>query len=341
MTFLVKDILIFYFILEIRFLPIFYIIVGWGNIVDRLISGYYLIFYTILGSLPLFNNIIFLNKMGLKTFYLLRIYNFSSFSERFFFFFLLIFLVKFPIYGMHLWLLKAHVEAPVIGSILLAGIILKLGGYGIIRFYVIYENINNLLKNFFFFFSLWGGLLISFICLSLNDIKLIVASSSIVHISYCIRSLIIVNELSLKGSLVLIVGHGLCSSGLFFISNKFYIIFGSRRLSIRKGLLNVRPILIIFWFIICRSNIGCPPRFNLLAELSLINFILSWSYITLIFIRSIFFFSTCYSLYIYYIYSYNYYTINIKGNYIADTICYFISSCHWVPLNLIFIRFFF
>jgi len=340
-TFLVKDILMFYFILEISFLPIFYIIIGWGNIADRLVSGYYLIFYTILGSLPLFNNIIFLNKIGLKTFYLLSIYDFRLFKERFFFFFLLIFMVKFPIYGIHLWLLKAHVEAPVIGSILLAGIILKLGGYGIIRFYIIYENINSLLKNFFFFFSLWGGLLISFICLSLNDIKLIVASSSIVHMSYCIRRLIIVNELRLKGSIILMVGHGLCSSGLFYIRNKFYTIFGSRRLRIRKGLLNVRPILTMFWFIMCRSNIGCPPRFNLLAELSLISFILSWSYISLIFIRSIFFFSSCYSLYIYYIYSYNYYIINIKGDYRTDIIGYFISSCHWVPLNLIFIRFFF
>jgi len=86
-TFFVKDILLFYFILEISFLPIFYIIVGWGNIADRLVSGYYLMFYTILGSLPLFNNIIYLNKIGLKTFYLLRIYDFRSFKERFFFFF--------------------------------------------------------------------------------------------------------------------------------------------------------------------------------------------------------------------------------------------------------------
>jgi len=339
-TFFVKDILLFYFILEISFLPIFYIIVGWGNIADRLVSGYYLIFYTILGSLPLFNNIIYLNKIGLKTFYLLRIYDFRSFKERFFFFF-----TNFFSKISYLWntfmIIKSTCRSTCNRFNIIGRYYIKIRWIWYNSFLYYLWKYKQFIKKFFFFFSLWGGLLISFICLSLNDIKLIVASSSIVHISYCIRSLIIVNELRLKGSVILIVGHGLCSSGLFFIRNKFYVIFGSRRLSIRKGLLNVRPILIIFWFMLCRSNIGCPPRFNLLAELSLINFILSWRYVTLIFIRSIFFFSSCYSLYIYYIYSYNYYTINIKGDCRADIIRYFISSCHWIPLNLIFIRFFF
>ena len=329
-TFSFKNRLIFYFRFEIRLIPIFFIILRWGSQSERIISGLFLIFYTLFGSFPFFYILVVLNSKYLISLNYIELISISNFYG---FFIFLPFLVKFPIYSLHVWLLKAHVEAPVIGSILLAGILLKLGGYGLIRTSLIWDlNIN--MKEFLIRFRIWGGVLIALSCLCIVDIKLIVAISSIVHIRFCVAGSILLRKWRVKGLLIIIVGHGLCSSGIFYICNLFYEISFRRSLIILKGLLTLRPRLILWWFLLCRSNISCPPRLNLVRELIISISIINWRYFNAFTISIILFFCACYSLYIYF-------------NILHRNLIYFLNkfyNClnynivliyHWLPLNII------
>lgn len=129
------------------------------------------------------------------------------------------------------------------GRIILAGVLLKLGGYGLLRFLLISEgNLLNL-KSILVSISLLGGVYICFLCASQIDIKLLIAYSSVVHISCCISNIIIFREAGKIGSVYIILSHGLCSSGLFFLAGLIYNIRGRRSININKGLLNILPSL--------------------------------------------------------------------------------------------------
>lgn len=158
------------------------------------------------------------------------------------FIFLLAFLVKFPLVGLHLWLPRAHVEAPVYGSIILAGVMLKLGGYGIIKLSFIIGDFLYKYSSGILIFSILGGLILTGVCFVQTDIKILIAYSSIVHMRVVLRGILTIKIRGLIGSVYLMVGHGLCSSGLFCVLGLVYNRSLTRSLYLNKGIINIIPI---------------------------------------------------------------------------------------------------
>nr|QNJ60007.1 NADH dehydrogenase subunit 4 [Melanoplus confusus] len=331
------SLLSFYIFFEASLIPTLFLILGWGYQPERLQAGIYLIFYTLLGSLPLLL-VLFKVYNYTNTLYFPLLIDLGSYYFMFYVFMILAFLVKMPMFLFHLWLPKAHVEAPISGSMILAGVLLKLGGYGIFRVMSVISFLGLKFNYFWLSFGLLGGVIISFICFRQVDLKSLIAYSSVAHMSMVIGGLMTMNWWGCMGSLSLMIGHGLCSSGLFCLSNIIYERLGSRSLLINKGMINLMPSMTLWWFLLSSSNMAAPPSLNLIGELSLMNSIISWSsfsFFTLIFLS---FFSAVYTLYMY---SYSQHGSYFAGLYTCS-LGYFreyhLLFLHWLPLNILCLK---
>nr|AWV83791.1 NADH dehydrogenase subunit 4 [Okanagana rimosa] len=329
------NLMMFYIFFESSLIPTLIIITGWGYQPERLLAGYYLLFYTLFASLPMLLSIMYLYKMNMT-----NIMIFMMIEQNIFIYFgmMLAFLVKMPLFMFHFWLPKAHVEAPISGSMILAGVLLKLGGYGLIRMQFIMPL---MFYNYGFIWisiSMFGTLMISILCMVQVDLKSMIAYSSIAHMGLVISGIMTMNLWGLIGSYYMMIGHGLCSSGLFCLSNISYQRMSSRSILINKGMLVFMPSMTMMWFLMCASNMSCPPTINIAGEILIINSLMMWNSLMMILLSISSFMSACYSLYLF---SYTQHGMFFSGSFSFSsgfTREFILIMMHWIPLNLIILK---
>nr|YP_009058433.1 NADH dehydrogenase subunit 4 [Howella brodiei]BAP40462.1 NADH dehydrogenase subunit 4 [Howella brodiei] len=286
LAFSATEIIMFYVMFEATLIPTLIIITRWGNQTERLNAGTYFLFYTLAGSLPLLVALLLLqNSTGTLSLLTLQYSGpipLTTYADKLWWAgCLLAFLVKMPLYGVHLWLPKAHVEAPVAGSMILAAVLLKLGGYGMMRMLVMLDPLTKELSYPFIIFALWGVIMTGSICLRQTDLKSLIAYSSVSHMGLVVGGILIQTPWGFTGAIILMIAHGLTSSALFCLANTNYERTHSRTLVLTRGLQMVLPLMTTWWFIASLANLALPPLPNLMGELMIITSLFNWSWWTL------------------------------------------------------------
>nr|YP_009590066.1 NADH dehydrogenase subunit 4 [Magicicada neotredecim]QBM08362.1 NADH dehydrogenase subunit 4 [Magicicada neotredecim]QBM08375.1 NADH dehydrogenase subunit 4 [Magicicada neotredecim]QBM08388.1 NADH dehydrogenase subunit 4 [Magicicada neotredecim]QBM08401.1 NADH dehydrogenase subunit 4 [Magicicada neotredecim] len=334
LSFCSYNIMMFYIFFETSLIPTMIIIMGWGYQPERVSASYYLLFYTLFASFPMLISIMYMYSINMNNVMMLM----SSNNKFIYLGMTLAFMVKVPLFMFHFWLPKAHVEAPVSGSMILAGILLKLGTYGLIRVMYIMPM---MFANYSFIWisiSLMGGIMISLSCMMQIDMKSMIAYSSVAHMSLVIGGIMTMNMWGMVGAYFMMIGHGLCSSALFCLANISYERSGSRSILINKGMLSFMPSMTLMWFLMSSSNISCPPTISLAGEIMILNSLMSWNSLCMIFLSLSSFLSACYSLYLY---SHTQHGMIFSGCYSfnsGNVREFFLIMMHWVPLNLIILK---
>nr|WNH22774.1 NADH dehydrogenase subunit 4 [Rypticus saponaceus] len=286
LAFSATEVIMFYVMFEATLIPTLIIITRWGNQAERLNAGIYFLFYTLAGSLPLLVALLLLQNtsgtLSLLTLQYSSPLQLCSYADKLWWAgCLLAFLVKMPLYGVHLWLPKAHVEAPIAGSMVLAAVLLKLGGYGMMRMIIVLEPLTKELSYPFIILALWGVVMTGSICLRQTDLKSLIAYSSVSHMGLVIGGILIQTPMGFAGALILMIAHGLTSSALFCLANTNYERTHSRTMILARGLQMVLPLMATWWFTASLANLALPPLPNLMGELMIIASLFNWSWWTI------------------------------------------------------------
>ena len=295
------DLLLFYIFFESILIPMFLIIGIWGG-ERKIYASFKFFLYTLLGSVLMLLAVIFLYQIAgtmninelqsypisKKTQYILWIAFFSSFA------------VKIPMWPFHTWLPDAHVEAPTAGSVILAGVLLKIGGYGFIRLSLgIFPIASMFYSPLIFTLSIIAILYTSFIALAQKDIKKLIAYSSVAHMGFVTIGIFIANQNSLEGAMIQMISHGVVSAALFLCVGIIYDRMHTREIAFYNGLINKMPIYAFFLMIFTLASIGLPGTSGFVGEFLILLGTFKISPIIALFAATGIVLSAVYMLYLY------------------------------------------
>ncbi|MFZ1987350.1 MAG: NADH-quinone oxidoreductase subunit M [Desulfatitalea sp.] len=269
------DFFLFYVFWEVMLIPMYFIIGIWGG-PRRIYAAVKFFIYTMSGSVLMLIAILSLYFMmykatGQYTFDILKYHDFAIPANIQFWLFLAFFLafaIKVPMFPFHTWLPDAHVEAPTAGSVILAGVLLKMGTYGFLRFNLpMFPQATHDFVPFIFWLSVIGIVYGAYVSLAQEDIKKLVAYSSVSHLGYCMLGMFALNVEGIEGSTIQMINHGLSTGALFLIVGMLYERRHTRLISEYGGVMKVMPLFATLFLIVCFSSIGVPGLNGFIGEL--------------------------------------------------------------------------
>lgn len=268
-VFSVLDLLLFYIFFESILIPMFLMIGIWGSRDRKIHAAYQFFLYTLVGSVIMLVGVIYVYlATGSTHLYVIINNNFSPLESYFLWFsFFASFAVKVPMIPVHIWLPEAHVEAPTAGSVLLAGILLKMGTYGLVRFSMpMFPDAMVFFQPLVYLLSLVGIIYAACTTIRQIDLKKIIAYSSVGHMNFVTLGLVSSNIYAIEGSIFLMLSHGLVSSALFLCVGLLYERYHTRIILYYGGLVFGMPLFAIFFLLFTLANVSLPLTSSFIGE---------------------------------------------------------------------------
>lgn len=283
LVFSVLDLFLFYIFFEAILIPMYLMIGTLGSRERKIRAAYLFFFYTLFGSLFMLIAIVYIyNVVGTLNLEYLFSWTFT-FNEQYWLWiaFFLSFASKIPMFPLHIWLPEAHVEAPTVGSVLLAGILLKLGVYGFLRFSItLFPLASVYFSPLVYFFSIIGVIYASLTAIRQTDFKRVIAYSSVAHMNLITLGIFSFNNISIEGALLQSISHGFVSGALFLLIGILYDRYHSRLLYYYGGLVHTMPLYSIFFLFFTLANIALPGTSSFVGEFLILTGIYKTSIMT-------------------------------------------------------------